>query len=144
MIRTSNINPTNSFNTNPTEKQIFPVLTHSRINDPSRLQWACIDMHSDTVQVMHTQIDLLRRTIIDLRQSADIQKAAEAEEMDVLCRKLTDIEENTLRQGVEAVKGRLDEMERRTLALEKSSGLVSVSQSGEICALRDCGARVPS
>lgn len=101
-------------------------------------------MYSDTVQVMHTQIDLLRRTIIDLRQGADIQKAAEAEEMDVLRRKLTDIEENTLRQGVEAVKGRLEEMERRTLALEKSSGLVSVSQSGENCALRDCGARVPS
>lgn len=81
-------------------------------------------MYSDTVQVMHTQIDLLRRTILDLRQTADIQRATEAEEIDTLRRKLTDIEEKTLRQGMEEVKGRLDEMEGRMLAVEKPSDLV--------------------
>lgn len=145
---TSNINTTNIFNTNPTgNKNYCTVVSHSShllLNDSTHLQPTCIDMYSDTVQVMHTQIDLLRKTLIDLRQSADIQKAAEAEELDVLRRKLTDIEGNTLRQGVQAVKGRVDEMERRTLALEKSSGLVSLSQSDIFFALRYCGARLPS
>lgn len=70
----------------------------------------------DTVQVLHSQINLLRETVLDMRQS-------EAQEITDLRRQVDSLEKSV--QG--NAKARLDEMESRLETMEqqpRGSGMV--------------------
>jgi len=74
-------------------------------------------INPDTVQVLHSQINLLRQTVLDMRQ-------AEAQEIAELRGQVDSLEKS----GQGSAGARLDEMDLRLRAMERQprgSGLVS-------------------
>lgn len=101
---------------------------------------------------MHAQIDLLRQTILRLRQDAAVRKVEEHDELEILRRKIVDLEKfpslaATAPQGTAGV--RLDKVESRLQELEKGRPIsvsANVVQCGLLATRREVGAkqRVPA
>lgn len=88
-----------------TSSLIPPLTPHDPVINP------------DTVQVLHSQINLLRQTVLDMRQT-------EAQEITELRRQVHSLEKSS--QG--SAEARLDEMDSRLREMERqpqASGLVS-------------------
>lgn len=82
---------------------------------------------------MHTQIDLLRQTILDLRRDALARREQEGKEMKSLRRKLGDLEKRpALRPSVlGATNIRLDKMENKLKALELAGSVSPSFRNGK-------------
>lgn len=92
---------------------------------------------------MHSQIGMLRQTILDLRQGVETQRAAEAEELEIIRRKIDSLEGAALGSGHhEQESPPLENMDDIMAALVRGSApfyRVRVCHIGCICTIEILG-----